>query len=347
LKSNELGTIYFLIDEQGIQEFSVKNFLLSIKSLAILTYLKKCFIRTNKPVGGVKVIYQHCLALRNAGYKAEIIRLGKYEGNFFGYDINLRCIKDIGYVLNKNDLIVGTEFQPYTALKFRNAHKILFAQHWGCFDSTFSKDDKLNSFSALGYEHIIVVSDLIARKLGEKDKEITTVVTNGIDLAVFRPDAELRVKNRILALSRKNPNDLALIKDLLDKSNCEFELVIVDGLTEAELTIEYQKADIFLATGYPEGFGLPPLEAMACGCVVVGFSGGGGLEYMNDGVNSLVADDGDVMTTAKYIVDCLGSKSLKDKLRTNALNTSLIFSLDMMNKKVIEVFSNLLPSSSE
>lgn len=342
MKSNEQGTIYFLIDEQGIQEFSVKNFLLSIKSLAILTYLKKCFIRTNKPVGGVKVIYQHCLALRNAGYKAEIIRLGKYEGNFFGYDINLCCIKDIGYVLNRNDVIVGTEFRPYTALKFRNAQKILFAQHWSCFDSTFSKNDKLKNFGDLGYEHIIVVSDLIASKLDEKDKEITTVVANGIDLEVFRPDVELRVKNRILALSRKNPYDLALIKELLDKSNCEYELVIVDGLTEAALAIEYQKSDIFLATGYPEGFGLPPLEAMACGCVVVGFSGGGGLEYMEDGENSLVADDGDVLTAAEYIVDCLGSQSLKDKLRTNGLNTSLNFSTGTMNNKVVDVYNKIL-----
>ncbi|MDL2267555.1 glycosyltransferase [Desulfovibrio sp. OttesenSCG-928-G15] len=39
-------------------------------------------------------------------------------------------------------------------------------------------------------------------------------------------------------------------------------------------------SDIFLSTGFPEGFGLPPLEAMAAGCVPVGFTGFGGWEYM-------------------------------------------------------------------
>lgn len=37
---------------------------------------------------------------------------------------------------------------------------------------------------------------------------------------------------------------------------------------------------LFLSTGFPEGFGLPPLEAMACGCVPVGCTGFGGWEYM-------------------------------------------------------------------
>jgi glycosyltransferase involved in cell wall biosynthesis len=180
--------------------------------------------------------------------------------------------------------------------------------------------------------------------LVQEQKKITTLVTNGIDLAVFKPDVELRVKNRILALSRKNPNDLALIRDLLDKSNCEFELVIVDGLTEAALAMEYQKADIFFATGYPEGFGLPPLEAMACGCVVVGFSGGGGLEYMEDGKNSLVADDGDVATASKYILDCLGDEELKEYLRGNALSTVNEFSTTIMYKRVLDFYQKLLTS---
>jgi glycosyltransferase involved in cell wall biosynthesis len=280
MKNEKQGTIYFLMEELGTRKFSFFDLLRSIKSYDLQTYLRKCFVRKDRPIGGAKVIYQHCLALKKAGLKAEIIKLGKYEGNFFGYDIKLLDIKDVGFELKKNDVVVGTEFRPYTALKFRNARKILFAQHWNQFDYAVSKEDQLKGFNSLGYNHIIVVSDLIASKLVEADKKITTTVTNGIDLAVFKPEAKLRVKNRILALSRKNPNDLALIKDLLDKSNCEFELVIVDGLTEAALVMEYQKADIFLATGYPEGFGLPPLEAMACGCVVVGFSGGGGLKYM-------------------------------------------------------------------
>tara|TARA_B100000674_G_C37618455_1_gene813139 strand:+ start:192 stop:539 length:348 start_codon:yes stop_codon:yes gene_type:complete len=38
-----------------------------------------------------------------------------------------------------------------------------------------------------------------------------------------------------------------------------------------------------LAFGHPEGFGLPIAEAMAAGCWVVGYSGGGGQELFRYG----------------------------------------------------------------
>jgi len=38
-------------------------------------------------------------------------------------------------------------------------------------------------------------------------------------------------------------------------------------------------AHVYVSTGVREGLGLPPLEAMAAGCLVVGFAGGGGLDY--------------------------------------------------------------------
>jgi glycosyltransferase involved in cell wall biosynthesis len=69
---------------------------------------------------------------------------------------------------------------------------------------------------------------------------------------------------------------------------------------------------LFLATGFPEGCPLPPLEAMASGCIVTGFAGYGGWDYMRQAAengyaprfalretpyatNGFFASDGDVM----------------------------------------------------
>jgi glycosyltransferase involved in cell wall biosynthesis len=38
---------------------------------------------------------------------------------------------------------------------------------------------------------------------------------------------------------------------------------------------------VFLSLSDRDGFGLPPAEAMACGCYVVGYSGGGGREFFD------------------------------------------------------------------
>ncbi len=58
------------------------------------------------------------------------------------------------------------------------------------------------------------------------------------------------------------------------------EWVEINGRSPAEVAALLASCQIFLATGFPEGCPLPPLEAMACGCLVVGFHGLGGLDYL-------------------------------------------------------------------
>ena len=58
------------------------------------------------------------------------------------------------------------------------------------------------------------------------------------------------------------------------------EWVEIHNKTRAEVAELLSSCHLFMSTGFPEGFGLPPLEAMASGCVPVGFTGFGGWEYM-------------------------------------------------------------------
>jgi len=65
--------------------------------------------------------------------------------------------------------------------------------------------------------------------------------------------------------------------------------VEIAGLTAQGVAEALGSAHIFLATGFPEGCPLPPLEAMACGCLPVGFMGFGGADYMRQALPT--ADD--------------------------------------------------------
>ncbi len=58
------------------------------------------------------------------------------------------------------------------------------------------------------------------------------------------------------------------------------EWVPIQNMSPEEVAGAFASCHLFLATAFPEGFGLPPLEAMAAGCVPVGFTGFGGWEYM-------------------------------------------------------------------
>ena len=60
------------------------------------------------------------------------------------------------------------------------------------------------------------------------------------------------------------------------------EFVEIAGKSLPEVAGILRQCHLFLSTGFPEGFALPPLEAMAAGCVPVGFSGLGGFDYMRN-----------------------------------------------------------------
>ena len=61
-----------------------------------------------------------------------------------------------------------------------------------------------------------------------------------------------------------------------------------------------RESAVFLSFGHPEGFSLPPAEAMACGCVVIGYHGRGGREYFRPEFSYPIAM-GDVVRYAETV----------------------------------------------
>lgn len=61
-----------------------------------------------------------------------------------------------------------------------------------------------------------------------------------------------------------------------------------DGISDAQLRALYNEAHIFVVPSWIEGFPLPPMEAMACGCAVVTTDAGGFSDYLKDGETALV-----------------------------------------------------------
>ncbi len=91
---------------------------------------------------------------------------------------------------------------------------------------------------------------------------------------------------RIAWMPRKNKGIAVQIIDALAQrlAYAQPHIVVrwveIEKMSLQEVGKNLQQCHIFLATGFPEGFALPPLEAMACDCIPVGFSGLGGWDYM-------------------------------------------------------------------
>jgi glycosyltransferase involved in cell wall biosynthesis len=82
----------------------------------------------------------------------------------------------------------------------------------------------------------------------------------------------------------------------------------IDGADEAEVSRRLKRAGIFLATAIGEQFGLPALEAMAAGCVVLSVPVKGGMEFLRDGDNCVVAAPEDLPRRLVEIAAPVGAR---------------------------------------
>jgi glycosyltransferase involved in cell wall biosynthesis len=104
-----------------------------------------------------------------------------------------------------------------------------------------------------------------------------------------------RKKRQITFMPRKLPEDAAFITAAFKRRHARYADVPwlkIEGVTQAEAARAMAENAVFLSLSHKESFGLPPLEAMACGCLVAGFHGDGGREYMT-AENGWWAETGD------------------------------------------------------
>jgi glycosyltransferase involved in cell wall biosynthesis len=96
----------------------------------------------------------------------------------------------------------------------------------------------------------------------------------------------------------------------------------------------YDDFDIFIWPSLKEGFGLPPLEAMARGLAVATTDNGGSGEFAVDGKTSLVSPPGDIQSLARNLVRLVQDANLRFNLRSEGSKLAQTqFTWDMMCAK--------------
>lgn len=184
------------------------------------------------------------------------------------------------------------------------------------------------------------VADCIYAKFGRK----TPVLSNGIDTNFYQPNKKSNT-NKILLVG--NPHLTFKGFDLAFKAlslawaagyrfhvewvcqskpqlpNLPFPISTQIHPPQEELVKCYQSADIHLFTSWYEGFGMPPLEAMACGTPVVSTACGGVSSFAEHGYNVLLSPPGDASSLAVHIIFLIKFPQFRDSLSQNARKTAV------------------------
>lgn len=109
-------------------------------------------------------------------------------------------------------------------------------------------------------------------------------------------------KKQICYMPNRNAEDAEQVLHILRQRNAlrDFKIVVMDGATDAAVATTLRESVFFLSFGQQEGFSFPAAEAMACGCVVVGYHGFGGKEFFRPEFSHAVAV-GDVVNYARTV----------------------------------------------
>jgi len=99
------------------------------------------------------------------------------------------------------------------------------------------------------------------------------------------------------------------------------------GVSDAQLADLYRRAWVYASPSTYEGFGLPYLEAMACGTPVVASENPGSVEVLDAGVCGLLPADDDF---ARIVSELLGDETRRSALRTAGLSRAKDYSLSRM-----------------
>lgn len=102
----------------------------------------------------------------------------------------------------------------------------------------------------------------------------------------------------------------------------------------------YCAADAFVFPTHYEGFGLPLLEALTCGCPVVSAANSSVPEVVGDA--ALLSDSRDTATVAANIRRIVGEEALRDDLRAKGYEQAKRFSWDECARVTLDAYREVL-----
>lgn len=128
-------------------------------------------------------------------------------------------------------------------------------------------------------------------------------------------------------------------QNLIKKIGLQSKIIVVDYATKEELNYLYKQAFALVYPSIYEGFGLPPLEAMSCGCPVIASN--------TSSLPEVVGDSGILIDTQNYnSISISLNKLLDDQVREYYINKGLsrsqLFSWDRAATEHIKIYKSLL-----
>ena len=174
---------------------------------------------------------------------------------------------------------------------------------------------------------------------------------NDFLLFVGNVKSHKNIKNLLLAIKDLNQNLVIVgkkdgfitgdseIKNIIKNNNLEDKIFFTGFVEDEDIPIIYNLAKVFVFPSLYEGFGIPPLEAQACGTAVVSSDVASLPEVGNDSV--IYCDPYDIDNIKEEINNLLNDKNLQDDLIERGFENIKRFSWEKSANKIIKLLENI------
>lgn len=268
------------------------------------------------------------------------------------------AIKEISdRTVSDGDVVIATAVNtaiPVSNLSGTKGRKAYFIQdfeNWECSD-----EEVFHTYS-LGMKNIVVarwLKEIVDRHAADE----AVCIPNGIDTRVFYDRKQTREKHSVVLQYRKaaykGPEYALKAIRLLSEKYADLKVSMIStddapenlpdcctfykSITPEAVAQINNCSEVFICTSVEEGYGLPGLEAMACGCAVCSSAYRGIFEYAVDGVNALLSPVKDAEAMVENVGRVFEDKKLREALVKEAAKTAQ----EKSHRRMAEQFENAI-----
>ncbi len=288
--------------------------------------------------GGARFIYHLANALADKGHDIEVV-MPENGAQVWPLHTKLKRVKELTPSSIPSADFILPNFYPTVMPAWKSQKGQVVRLSLG-YEPLWVPDSEAAKQTYLIGAPIISISQWHHHLLLQETGLESTIISAGVDSSVFHPYPKLSeqtgMKNIFYIMRApssgytwKGGTDfLEAVTRLKDQVNFGITVAMPEGAPftcpvpcsiktmadDQELARLYAQADLFVYTSYFEAFGLPPLEAMACGTAVVTTDCGGNRDYVRSGENCLLVPPSDINRLSTAIFHLLTKDTERQRL---------------------------------
>ncbi len=298
-----------------------------------------------QPSGGTKTLYRHVRQLGQRGFDAAIVHQKRgFALTWHDIQAPVLALEDRPQFRPDDILVI-----PEVMLDFMRqtqhfaGQRVVFALSWA---PAYHRLPPGGRWQDYGIQQVMTVSPVIKRTLEWSMEIAVSLIHEYVDAELYAYQPAQK-KPQIAYMTRKDNSGEWLRGVLMRRAAAlaAYTWLPLRELTEAVYAQSLRASTIYLATTMQEGMHISVLEAMACGCLVVGYAGVGGHAYMRGAgatQNSVLVETGNLPQLGETLEDVLLRLLIDpqqyDRVTENALATVLPYQNAMAEADSLQAF---------